>query len=209
MDGKGKVAASAKSRVCVKHREASPPVKHLVLRVQQFPTWNKGDFSGWIQGSRRPQQKGLWAYLGTTQSRTSNPEFWVSHVLWKHKENLYPDSWVWWWSAASCSPGQFWEVFLEVPGRLFKEDQLMDCAVQACLTWDGQIWWSTVSSVNTPAHWLSQTAPNCLWTLLPLPHHIDWPHRFQKQLSRTPWRVVFEKERILSWNSKYGTWFCC
>lgn len=152
--------------VCVKHREASPPVKHLVLRVQQLPTWNKRDFSGWIPGSRRPEQKGLWAYLGTTQSRTSNPEFGVSHVLWKHKENVYPDSWVWWWSAASCSPWQFWEVFLEVPGRLFKEDQLMDCAVRAVLPGLAKSDDWADSSVNTPAHRLSQTAPNCLLTLL-------------------------------------------
>lgn len=135
MDDKCKVAATAKSWVCVKLREASPLGKQFVLRVQQFPTWNKGDFSEWIPGGRRPKQKGLWAYLGTFLSRTSNPEFWDSHVLWKHS---YPDSWV--WCSLLLSP----TVLRGLPWSARKAPQrksIDGLCCPNCLPWDGQIWW--------------------------------------------------------------------
>lgn len=70
------------------------------------------------------------------------------------------------YGAVSCSPRQFWEVFLEVPGRLLKENQLMDCAVRTVFPGMAKSDDWAVSSVNTPAHRLLQTAPNCLLSLL-------------------------------------------
>lgn len=69
-----------------------------------------------------------------------------------------------------------------------------------CLTWDGQIWWLGSQLCQHPCSPTVADSPcvNCLLTLLPLPHHIYWPCRFQKQLSRTLWRGALDKGRILT-----------
>ena len=197
MDGKCNVTEATKWLVCLKHREACHQWNTWFLDCNNFPNETKATFQGGLEAVFGPSIKAfVVGYLGTSQSGTRTPELWVSHLLWKHKGKVYPDSGVWWWGQPPALPDSSARSSLTHQRGSSKINWWMCCP--GCLTQDGQIWW--LSSQLCQQSLLTHSVKDSPW-LSPSITRSSLSYWLTLEVSETTfkdsvrWWGVFEKEK--------------